>query len=63
MSEPTPVAPPAADQPSPEGPGKEDKKKKDKVQAAWISFVGRIVAQVLGAVATVTLGLTTSPTG
>ena len=33
------------------------KKKKDKVRSAWISFVGRIVAQVLGAVATITLGL------
>jgi len=53
MSDPTQVASPTADQPSPE----EKKKKKDKVQAAWISFVGRILAQVLGAVATVTLGL------
>ncbi len=33
------------------------KKKKDKVRSAWISFVGRIVAQILGAVATITLGL------
>jgi hypothetical protein len=32
MSEPTQVVPPAADQPSPEDPGREDKKKKkDKV--------------------------------
>jgi TolB-like protein/Tfp pilus assembly protein PilF len=34
-----------------------EKKKKDKVRSAWISFVGRIVAQVLGAIATVVLGL------
>jgi TolB-like protein len=33
------------------------KKRKDKVRSAWISFIGRIVAQILGAVATVALGL------
>jgi TolB-like protein len=33
------------------------KKRKDKVRSAWISFVGRIVAQMMGAVATVALGL------
>ncbi len=33
------------------------KRKKDKVRSAWISFVGRILAQVLGAVATVALGV------
>lgn len=33
------------------------KKKRDKIRSAWISFVGRIVAQVLGAVATITLAL------
>jgi hypothetical protein len=33
------------------------KKKKDKVRSAWISFVGRIVAQLVGAVATVALGV------
>lgn len=33
------------------------KKKKDKIRSAWISFVGRIVAQILGAVATITLAL------
>jgi TolB-like protein len=32
-------------------------KKKNKVRAAWISFVGRIVAQAMGAAATVGLGL------
>lgn len=32
-------------------------KKKDKVRAAWISFVGRIVAQVVGAAVTVALTL------
>jgi TolB-like protein len=33
------------------------KKKKDKVRSAWISFVGRVVAQLVGAAATVFLGL------
>jgi TolB-like protein len=33
------------------------KKKKKKVRDAWISFVGRIVAQVVGAVASVVLGI------
>jgi TolB-like protein len=32
-------------------------KKKDKVRSAWISFAGRITAQIIGAVATVTLGV------
>ena len=33
------------------------KKKKDKVRSAWISFAGRIVAQIVGAIATVALGV------
>lgn len=38
--------------------GKEKKKKKkDKVRSAWISFAGRIVAQLVGAIATVALGV------
>jgi TolB-like protein len=32
-------------------------KKKDKVRSAWISFAGRITAQIIGAIATVTLGV------
>jgi len=32
-------------------------KKRAKVRSAWISFVGRIVAQIMGAVATISLGL------
>jgi TolB-like protein len=32
-------------------------RRKNKVRAAWISFIGRIVAQVIGAIASVTLGL------
>jgi TolB-like protein len=32
-------------------------RKKGKLRSVWISFVGRIVAQILGAVASVTLGL------
>jgi TolB-like protein len=34
------------------------KKHKDKVRSAWISFIGRIVAQIAGATATIVLGLT-----
>jgi TolB-like protein len=33
------------------------KKKKSKVRSAWISFIGRILAQLCGAIATVVLGL------
>ena len=33
------------------------KRKRSKVRSAWISFVGRIVAQIIGAIASVTLGL------
>jgi TolB-like protein len=36
---------------------KKRRKKKEKVRSAWISFVGRIVAQIMGAVATIVLGL------
>ena len=36
---------------------KTKKKKKDKVRSAWISFVGRIVAQIVGAAATIALTL------
>ena len=34
------------------------KRKKDKVRSAWISFTGRILSQIVGAVATVALGVT-----
>jgi TolB-like protein len=37
---------------------KKKKKKKDKMRSAWISFAGRIVAQIVGAMATVGLGVT-----
>jgi TolB-like protein len=36
---------------------KKRKKKKARVRSAWISFGGRIIAQIMGAVATITLGL------
>ena len=36
---------------------KKKKRKKDKVRSAWISFAGRIVAQMVGAIATVALGV------
>ena len=32
-------------------------RKKDKIRSAWISFVGRITAQIIGAIATVGLGV------
>ena len=40
-----------------EGAEKKKREKKDKVRSAWISFAGRIVAQVVGAAATSSLGL------
>jgi TolB-like protein len=39
------------------GPQRKTDKKARKVRSAWISFFGRIVAQVIGAAATVALGL------
>lgn len=36
---------------------KEKAKESEKLKSAWIGFVGRIVAQVVGAVATIVLGL------
>ena len=51
----TPEAPPGGD------PGRansgEKNKKKNKVRSAWISFVGRIIAQLSGAAATIVVGL------
>ena len=41
---------------APSGENKK-KKKQDKVRSAWISFAGRIVAQIVGAIATVALGV------
>jgi TolB-like protein len=49
--EPAIVQPPAAEAES------RKKKKKDKFRSAWIGFVGRIVAQLVGAGATVFLAL------
>ena len=52
------VAAPATGEPSVEArPDREKKKKKKKARDAWISFVGRIVAQIVGAVATIFLGV------
>lgn len=46
-------------EPESDGEKKKRKKQKDalKVRSAWISFAGRIAAQVVGALATVVLGL------
>jgi TolB-like protein len=60
MTEATLASIPTAAEPTAAEPGvKKDrlKKKKDRVRSAWISFVGRILAQVIGAAATITLGL------
>ena len=47
-----------ADNPEPAEQNVDQKKKKrDKVRSAWISFAGRIVAQMVGAIATVALGV------
>lgn len=43
--------------PSGENAKKKKKMKRDKVRSAWISFAGRIVAQIVGAIATVALGV------
>jgi hypothetical protein len=32
-------------------------RKRDKIRSAWISFAGRIAAQIIGAIATVALGV------
>jgi hypothetical protein len=32
-------------------------KKKDRVRSVWISFIGRIVAPIIGAIASVVLGI------
>ena len=53
MSSGLPVPETVADQSNPD----KKKKKKAKVRSAWISFIGRILAQMCGAVATVVLGL------
>ena len=34
-----------------------ESRKRNKVRSAWISFAGRIAAQIIGAIATVTLGV------
>jgi TolB-like protein len=52
-----PVENPTGDTPAAGDTAKLGKKKKDKVRNAWISFGGRIVAQVVGAGASVALGL------
>lgn len=51
-----PTGPPPQTTETPEGSGAL-KKKKSKVRNAWISFVGRIVAQVIGAVASIVLAV------
>src|SRR5437773_565112 len=38
-------------------PGHKKKSKKDKIRSAWISFVGRIIAQIIGAAASILFGV------
>lgn len=63
MSETTAVSPsmpsglPVPETPADEASLDKKKKKKAKVRSAWISFIGRILAQMCGAVATVVVGL------
>ena len=52
--QPSPSVPDAGDAAAAE---KKRKKKKDKVRSAWIAFAGRIVAQIVGAAATIVLGI------
>jgi TolB-like protein len=53
-----PAIEPSDGQPlTPEQAERKRRKKKEKVRSAWISFVGRIIAQIMGAVATISLGL------
>ena len=47
----------AAPVPAVEASSSAGTKKKGKVRAAWIAFTGRIVAQLIGAIATVVLGV------
>ncbi len=53
----TPTAPPAQVAETPSESTALKKKKKSKVRSAWISFIGRIVAQIIGAVASVVLAV------
>jgi TolB-like protein/tetratricopeptide (TPR) repeat protein len=62
MHDVAPDSPPPTDPlASPDAPGAtaaaKKKKKKDKVRSAWISFIGRIVAQIVGAVASIVLAI------
>jgi TolB-like protein len=57
MNEPETPEPTAADPSTEVVTAKKEKKKKDKVRSAWISFVGRILAQVIGATSAIVLGL------
>jgi len=54
---PEPSGSPVGAEPSPAKQSGKEKKRKDKVRSAWISFTGRIVAQVLGASASIILGV------
>lgn len=46
---------PELDENTPDQGGKS--KRKDRVRSVWISFIGRIVAQIIGAIASAVLGI------
>ncbi len=52
-----PALPPEASPAEQDGKKKKKPKGKEKVRSVWISFTGRIFAQILGAAATIILGL------
>jgi TolB-like protein len=54
-AQPSPSAPDTADAAA--AAEKKRKKKREKVRSAWISFAGRIIAQIVGAAATIVLGI------
>jgi TolB-like protein len=56
-AQPSPSALDAADAAAAAEAEKKRKKKRDKVRSAWISFAGRIIAQIVGAAATIVLGI------
>ena len=43
--------------PDPEQAARKEQKKKDNARRAWFTFIGRIVAQVVGAVASIVLAI------
>jgi hypothetical protein len=51
---PTPQEPGTPSEPE---SGLKKKKKKDKVRDAWFTFLGRVIAQIVGAIASIVLAI------